>query len=304
MKFFSQASLLSAICLLAITVTAPSVKAQQVQSNVQPSISYNQALPSVESLFKRSWNFTSNTKRAIQKLDRKRIGKPDVFIIHHSGGHGVTEQEKDLSAQYSITSDGKILQHFDETVQAEGTWDRSRLYERDAMGNVSDRLIYSSKNPIDLHAKQVEVVFAPQKFEKPSYRQYLALAQLIANSAINDGIKPHQIIGHSSVQTCGSKLFKDGDGDWFRFGEPHDIMYTYTTGQGCTPQIGNGLYSLVPMIRKYGAWNDGIYATMSDRQVANIIYRANFGNAAMLLRKAGSPNVAAKYERLERNLRD
>jgi hypothetical protein len=304
MKFFGQASLLSAFCMLAITITAPSVKAQELQSNTQPGISYTQVSPSADSLMKRSWNFTSNTKRAIQKLDRKPTGTPDVFIIHHSGGHGITEQEKDLSVQYSITTNGKIIQHFDDTLQAEGTWDRSRLYERDEMGNVSERLVYSSKNPIDKRAKQVEVVYAPQKFEKPSYRQYMALAQLLANSAINDGIKPHQIIGHASVQTCGSKLFKDGDGDWFRFGEPHDIMYTYSTGQGCTPQIGNGLYSLVPMIRKYGVWNDGIYANMSDRQIANIIYRANFGNAAMLLRKAGSPTVAAKYERLINNLRD
>lgn len=257
-----------------------------------------------------SWQFRNNTTRALTTKDRVRVSNIKYIVLHHTAMSNdqaaIRELESSLFAHYSVLKSGQIYQHLEDKIVAEGSWDRVLLFQADQMGNVSNKIIASPTTvPVDrLGTIHIEINYAPQKGEVPTAKQLEALSDLIADLAIKYDIPPTHIIGHSSIQTCGSNWFKDHEGDWFRINEPSGIMYTYSNSGGCRPTFNPGMYSLTSSIRSKGVWKDGIYQNMTDRQVANVIYRSNYGNAEQLLNRVGGKSVAKLYRQLIDNLKE
>ncbi len=298
------------------------IKPQTPIKSVSPYTRINQPLnpikypktdtnpPQFKADITKSWQFKNNTTRALTTKERTRVQNIRYIMIHHTAmsndDGAIRELESSLFAHYSVLKSGQIYQHLENTIVAEGSWDRSLLFQSDENGNVSNKIIASgATTPIDrMGTIHIEVNYAPQKGEVPNSKQVQALADLISDLALQYNIPPTGIIGHSSVQTCGSSWFKDYDGDWFRVNEPGGIMYTYSNSGGCKPVFNSGLYNLVSMIRSRGVWKEGNYTQMTDRQVANVIYLTNYGNAEQLLNRVGGRSVASLYRKLINELKD
>jgi N-acetyl-anhydromuramyl-L-alanine amidase AmpD len=307
---FLFSSVMSFVCMSGFSLAASAQEQviidQSIEQQVQP-VSYTKPYVRPATITP-SWQLQQNTKRALTTKDRK-YNKPRYIMLHHSAmssDEGLKrELESSLFAHFSVLKSGQIFQHLDTGIVAEGSWDRSLLFQSDAYGNVNNKIVASgSTTPIDRMAIHIEVNYAPQKGEQPNSYQYEALATLVTQLSTQYNIPPNNIIGHSSVQTCGSNWFKDSEGDWFRLNEPSGIMYQYSNSGGCRPTFSNGIYTLTSMMRAKGLWKDGIYANMTDRQVANIIYKANYGNAEQLLNRVGGRSVASQYRALINQLRD
>ena len=249
-----------------------------------------------------------NNSIGLKSKDRVPLLNPKYIVLHHTAmsndAAAVRELNITLYTHYIVEKTGKITQVLGTNVVAEGSWDRAQLFDSDQFGNVTSKLIASlNKRPIDRDAVHIEINFAPQNGESINQNQIKATAGLIAKLVKEFKIQPTGILGHSSIQPCGSNLFKDYDGDWFKFNEPHGLMYNYTKSNACQAYFSPGMYNLTNLIRQYGVWNDGPYNNMTNTEVANIIYRRNFNNSAMLMSRNNSPEKARMYNQLNKYLR-
>ncbi|MGL4758799.1 MAG: N-acetylmuramoyl-L-alanine amidase [Patescibacteria group bacterium] len=284
MKFNQFLGLFVTVIFLTFGVNVFGVKAQNTQSIDSSRIQRNAAI-------------------ATTKKDRKALINPQFIILHHtamsSDAAAIRELNSTLYVHYVILKTGEIVQFLPDNVVAEGSWDRAQIYASDQLGNVSSQLIASQwTRPVDSQSIHIEINYAPQKGESINYKQQQSLALLVARLVQVHNIGPTGLIGHSSIQTCGSNLFKDRDGDWFKFNEPHGLMYNYYSPNVCNGHLNPGMYNLVPMIRRYGVWKTGHLQRMNDKDVANIIYKRNINNSVMLLKKNNAHSAAKRFEQM------
>jgi N-acetylmuramoyl-L-alanine amidase len=250
---------------------------------------------------------TNSREVALKTKDRKLISKVNSMTLHHtalSDDEAATQMlRKSLFTTYLILKTGKIIEILPTDIVAEGSLDASVVWNADPSGKLLETVQASKFNgnkPLDHQTIHVEINYAPQSGETPNSAQLKSLAELISLHAKKDSISPTGILFHSTVQPCFTNVFKDPVlGDGCKFNEPGGLAFNYNATQtDKSITKSDGMYALVADVRKLGVWKDGDYANMTDKQVADVIYKRNFLNAAKFIESNGNAPQAKVYRDL------